>query len=111
MPTSRYAHRKIRTNYEESFKEILESRGIGKVEQYLLNRFGTLTTSERNSINVIKHMWTTGDSYQKLSQIYYDSPSYWWVIGWYNSKPTDSHNKLGEVISIPFPLQLILQVV
>ena len=29
---------------------------------------------------------------------------YWWLIAWFNNKPTDIHCKVGDVLYIPLPL-------
>ena len=39
-------------------------------------------------------------NYQKK---YYGDAEYWWLIAWYNNKPTESHFKLGDVVYIPLP--------
>jgi|TARA_R110002020_G_scaffold192518_1_gene392689 hypothetical protein len=50
------------------------------------------------------YIWTVGDRYYKLSTAFYGSPNYWWVIAWFNKKPTESHIKVGDVIRIPTSL-------
>jgi hypothetical protein len=32
----------------------------------------------------------------------------WWLIGWYNQKPTEAHFKIGDTVLIPLPLEEIL---
>jgi len=33
----------------------------------------------------------------------------WWVIAWYNQKPTEAHFNVGDVVYIPTPLANVLQ--
>jgi len=56
-----------------------------------------------------QHLWKIGDRYYKLAHKYYGNAKYWWVIAWYNKKPTESHMQLGETLYIPSPLEDILR--
>ncbi len=53
-------------------------------------------------------VWTMGDRYYKLAAAYYGDPTYWWVIAWFNKKPTESHVNIGDVIRIPTSLSDVL---
>ena len=44
----------------------------------------------------------------KLASKYYDDPTMWWVIAFYNQKPTEFHLKLGDLVYIPVPLETVL---
>jgi nucleoid-associated protein YgaU len=55
-------------------------------------------------------IWGTGDKYWKLAQKFYGDPKYWWVIAWYNQKPTEAHVELGDIIFVPLPLERILTI-
>ena len=48
-----------------------------------------------------EHIWSQGDSLYKLSNRYYGEYQYWWTIGLTNSKPTDVHYSIGDVVYIP----------
>lgn len=66
------------------------------------------TLDEEESLTVETHMWKTGDRLYKLAATYYNDPSYWWIIAWFNLKPTEHHIQAGEVLEIPLPLQQIM---
>jgi hypothetical protein len=36
-----------------------------------------------------------------LASEFYGAPELWWLIAWYNKKPTETHFKTGDVIDIP----------
>jgi len=55
--------------------------------------------------DVATHYWTVGDHYWKLASKYYGDPSAWWVIGWFNQKPTEAHVKTGNLVLIPTSLE------
>jgi hypothetical protein len=54
------------------------------------------------------HVWGMGDRYYKLAASYYGDSKYWWIIAWFNKKPTESHIEIGDVIRVPKSLGDIL---
>ena len=54
------------------------------------------------------HIWTMGDRYYKLANLYYGDPQYWWIIAQFNKKPTEHHVKMGDLIRVPVPLSDVL---
>jgi len=56
----------------------------------------------------VGHIWTLGDRYYKLAHQHYGESQYWWVIAWFNKKPTEAHLSLGDVVYVPLPLSRIL---
>lgn len=49
--------------------------------------------------------WSEGDRLYKLSNEYYNSTRFWWVIAFFNQKPTDADYKVGDLVLIPTPLE------
>ena len=47
------------------------------------------------------HLWMRSDKLHKLSQKYYGTNEYWWVISIFNKKPTDTHFTIGDEVYIP----------
>jgi hypothetical protein len=45
-----------------------------------------------------------------LASEYYGTPELWWVIAWFNGKPTEHHVELGEVIQVPLFLDEALSI-
>ncbi len=56
-------------------------------------------------------MWRLGDRYWKLASENYGNAKYWWVIAWFNKKPTEQHVKLGETVLVPLFLDEVLTVI
>ena len=108
MPSGRYTNRITRFNRAEVYDELRTRRGAKQIKQYLTQQLHTLTAGERAQITTVQHVWTTGDRFYKLAHKYYGNTKYWWVIAWYNKKPTESHVELGETLKIPFPLYKVL---
>ena len=40
---------------------------------------------------------------------HYGDPKLWWVVAWYNKRPTDAHYNIGDKVFIPKPLEKILR--
>jgi hypothetical protein len=105
---TRYDYSRVFENATEQYKKTFENRN-----RLFINQYGTQTITEVTDsmkINLIKapHVWASGDKYYVLSQKHYDDFRYWWLIAWFNSRPTEQHNSIGDVIYIPLPLQKAL---
>ena len=105
----RYKNQKVFFNVEEAYQRYLKkTRGMLKVKQYNTPKFRYPSQEEFGRLNTIKHIWGTGDRYFKLAAEYYDDPEMWWVIAFFNQKPTEFHLKAGDVVYIPVPLESVL---
>ena len=104
--SDRYDDRLVFTTSDKgSNKHLLEERGVKSITFYSTAEFAPLTKEAFSSMHSLRHIWTAGDRYYKLSYKHYGSTKYWWVIAKYNQKPTESHVNLGDELFIPFPLQ------
>ena len=93
-------------NAAKHYSDILHRKKINFIRQLTTPTF--TPNVDPTSIRSVRHTWTTGDKYYKLAVTYYNDASLWWVIAWFNQRPTESHVKVGEVIQIPNPLDLVL---
>jgi len=66
------------------------------------------TDQEFADLTVQEHIWKQGDRYWKLASEAYGDSSLWWVIAWFNQKPTEAHSNIGDIVYIPFPLHAVL---
>ena len=106
--SNRNSNRVIRTNGTQIYQELLNSRGLKKVKQFTTPIFNKLTASKIRSLQNVRHIWSPGDRLYKLSAKHYGDPEMWWLIAWYNQKPTESHIRLGDTVLIPLPLSEML---
>lgn len=104
----RYDNRSVRTNATKIHKKLLEKRGMKRVQQYTTPIFNDISPSERASLDRVEHIWTVGDRLYKLAFKYYGDSELWWIIAWYNQKPTEADFKIGDLVYIPLPLEDIL---
>ena len=108
MP-SRYTGRRVVVNADKTFERIFQDRNVNFVRQYKTPRLKHATAKQRAMLTRIRHIWKLGDRYWKLAAEHYGDSEKWWVIAWYNQKPTDFHVKSGDVVIIPQPLERALQ--
>jgi len=105
---SRYKNTTVKINDSELYKKLRKERGIpGGLTQYNLTRLPKLTVTDVETITSIGHVWTTGDRLFKLADKHYGDPKLWWIIAWYNNKPTEDHLSVGDLIQIPLPLDRV----
>ena len=105
----RYSSRRRFINSARTYEKVLEERGVKKIEQFTTPKMNHLEPSQIRNLNRIGHVWVVGDRYYKLAYKHYGNTKYWWVIAWFNKKPTEAHVELGDLIHIPMPLDLILR--
>lgn len=60
------------------------------------------------SYTIQSEIWSVGQRLYKLADKYYGDPQYWWVISFFNKKPTEQHFALGDAVQIPLPLSQVL---
>lgn len=106
---SRFNRRKVYANRSDLYNEMAEERDVSHFRQYETPSLRYPTAEEMREVRVLKHLWAVGDKYYKLAHKHYGDSSLWWVIAWFNKRPTESHVKPGTVISIPLPVHKILK--
>ena len=105
----RYKGTKIFSNDEEYYEYLRRSRKLKSVDHYATPKLRNPTVAQRMVITANQHIWSYGDRLSNLAYQYYGDVRYWWVIAWYNKRPTDAHYNLGDKVFIPKPLEKILR--
>jgi nucleoid-associated protein YgaU len=105
---SRYVNKRIIVNSSEYYEPLRKSRGLKHVRQYETLMLKHPTLLDRIKLTTNTHIWKYGDRFYKLSARYYNDPRLWWVIAWYNGKPTEADIKIGDVLEIPLNIENIL---
>lgn len=112
MGISRYSNVEDQFLDDPDYKQVYTDKFDNRKKAYLFKK-ATLDL-KYPSFNEVANfqyetvVWTLGDRYYKLAYRFYGDPSYWWVIAWFNKKPTESDVKIGDVLRIPVPLGQIL---
>ena len=107
--TSRYDNREIGINAKQLYRRMFRDRGVGFVKQYFSPDLPHPSVEQIKNLSIIDHTWRQGDRYYKLAHKYYNDSTLWWVIAWYNQKPTEGHLELGDIVKVPLPLEKILR--
>ncbi len=111
MAISRYKNSVQFINATEGYKKVFKKRyGERGIRQLPINSLKYPTQQEYNEIETSPVVWHQGQRFYKLAAEYYNSPDYWWVIAWFNKKPTEQHVKLGETILVPLFLDEALSI-
>ena len=101
--------RRFRNNLEY-YDFLTKKRDIRIANHYATPILKNPSVAERTRIITDKHIWSLGDRYYKLADKYYGDPTYWWVIAWYNSAPTEVDLEFGDLLEIPININTVLDV-
>jgi hypothetical protein len=93
----------------DSMYDVINKRNVEQVTHYVTKQLNKITAEDINDLNITAHIWHSTDKYWKLSSTYYGDPQYWYIIAWFNNKPVESMNNIGDQILIPQPLDRILE--
>lgn len=86
-------------------ENIFSRKFVDSITQTKTLRLNEPTEEElRNDLSFIEKTYSLGDKMYKYAYEVYGDAQYWWVIAWFNNKPTDTHCNIGDVIVIPVPL-------
>jgi len=107
--TSRYSKREIKINFNEKYSQFLRKRNVNFISQYTTPNQKYPELEDVYNLTRITYVWKLGDRFYKLAAEHYGDPALWWIIAWYNNMPTEAHVKVGWVITIPHPIEEILQ--
>jgi len=105
----RYDARTQIIDESDLYKKARKKRDVKIIRHYETPVFKMPTEEEEASLEIIEHVWKLGDRYYKMAHQYYGDARLWWVIAWFNQKPTESHVSLGDALEVPFPLEKVLE--
>ena len=106
----RLRDRKIFLNNKELYSEHLKNRNVASIKHYGTPKMKHAAAYQLKNLSLVRHTWKIGDRFYKLASEYYNDPTFWWAIAWFNRTPTESHVKIGDMIFIPTPVSEVLKV-
>jgi len=110
MAYSRYSNTAIFLNNNEKYKNALfDQRDIKQTYQYALTPMIYPSTAAIQGMTNIPLVWSATDKLYNVSNDYYGSPDYWWIIAFYNKKASEAEFKTGELYFVPLPLEEMLE--
>jgi hypothetical protein len=83
---------------------------LKSITQWETENISPITFSDYNKIQTKDHIWRFGDRFYKLADETYDNPGLWWILAWFNGKPTESHVEVGEIIKIPLDIDVMTEI-
>ena len=86
----------------------LIKRGAISIDHYSKQDFNEITLVDRASLENQKYIYKPGDRLFKIAFDAYGDAKFWWILAWWNQKPTDFHCRVGDIIYIPRPLKDVL---
>ncbi len=96
-------------NGEDVYEKLCAKMGVNNIQHCGRITFGSPLNEEfRQDLQKREHIFSIGDRLSKLAFQYYGDAKLWWVLAWYNGKPTDHHCRVGDIIEVPFPLEEVL---
>lgn len=109
MSGKRYQYRKIYKNDSENYENIFRKKSVEFISQFDTAKFSYPTNEEYYTLNITKITWKIGDRLYKYAYEYYNDPTLWWIIAWFNKKPTENHFQIGDEVLIPQPLEKLFK--
>ena len=99
----------IFTNPDDIYIDFRNKTGTDAIRHFGLMPYGDpAQESFLSEIEILQHIYSVADSMSKLAYKHYGDATLWWVIAWFNSKPTEFHCKIGDTILIPTPHDLAI---
>ena len=108
--TSRFDTRLTLVNNSSQYSEFLSEKNLKFIKQYATVKMRHPSAEQFDDLEIITHIWKVGDRYYKLANEYYQDSKLWWVIAHFNQKPTEADVRIGDAISIPMPLERVLEI-
>jgi len=106
---SRYNRYKILNNNNKYYRFLrLERNDLANIRHYETPILYQPDVIDRANLNTTTHIWVVGDRYYNLADQYYGDPKLWWIIAWYNGRPTESDCFPGDLLTIPLQAAPVL---
>lgn len=99
--SNRNRRRKTKRNDDQMYRKHFESRDIKYISrQYTTGKIYYPSDEEIANTPILEEVWKLGDRLYRYAKKYYNSEEYWWLIAWFNKKPTEQHFKVGDTVKI-----------
>lgn len=105
---SRYRNSEVVINNASFYKNIFKDRAKVFIEHFKTYEFYDLKEEDLRDLVVEYKIWSLGDRLHKFAHEAYGDSGLWWILAWFNQRPTDAHFKIGDKIAIPQPLEKLV---
>ena len=100
--------RLIIINSLDLYKTMLEERDLKYIRHYGTPMFQFPDDEQIDELFFEEHIWKRGDKLYKLAYEHYGDSKFWYIIAWFNKKPTEAHYKNGDTLVIPKPISTVI---
>jgi hypothetical protein len=107
--STRYSQIVVKTNTEEIYEDLLLRKNLKSLVQYETFNFNQLQNISDLGLTAITHRVQPFEKLFMISQKYYDSPEYGWLICYTNKLANETKIKAGDVLTIYLPLSGLLR--
>jgi hypothetical protein len=109
MTDKRFQNRKLISNQSENFEELFRQRSVKMIKHYSSGTLKYPNSQQLAELNIITENWKLGDRLYKFAYDHYGDMRLWWIIAWFNKKPTENDFQIGDQVLIPQPLEKIFK--
>ena len=108
---ARYSDRRKFFLDDELYKKLLSQRDRRSIVHYESPTLPPKDSALTRQLNIDYFTWLMVHNYYKVASKVYGRRELWWVIAWYNEKPSDTLIERGETIKIPRPVETVISYV
>lgn len=90
------------------YSDIFNEKKVDFINQYSTYDFNNLKFLEESNLEYVIHIMQSFDKLYMLSQKYYNSPEYGWLILYTNRLGSEFQISVGQALNIYLPLQGLL---
>tara|TARA_A100001011_G_scaffold207254_1_gene215444 strand:+ start:194 stop:553 length:360 start_codon:yes stop_codon:yes gene_type:complete len=99
----------IFVNPDPIYQDFIDKTGISVIQHYGLMMFGDPTDQTfLREIEIVPYIYSLGDNMSKIAYKEYGDSKLWWVLAWFNGRPTELHCNVGDTINVPHPIDEVL---
>lgn len=106
---NRYSRNPKIVNNAEAYTDVLTSRGSKSLTQYSTFNFAALNDPRIQLLDKVVHTVQSGDTLYNISNLYYGSPEFGWIICYLNKISNETKVTVGTPLVIYIPIESILR--
>lgn len=106
---NRYKDTRKLLNNSQLYKQVFNQKNVKNILQYTTFDFNNLKNLQDYNLDTILHTVEPNDSLFMISQKYYGSPEYGWLICYTNLISNELLIKTGDILTIYIPLETLLE--
>ena len=107
--SNRFLKTQVILNNSKAYEQFLKSRNLKTLTQYTTFEFSNLSRIESSSIPFLFHTVEPFEKIFVISEKYYKSPEYGWLICYLNKIPNELQISEGDIIKIYYPIEKVLE--